>query len=117
VRANLVLLGATLCLIAALCTAPFVHHSRWERRHLDAHLRVAAGTTRQALEALAGPPSYVTDGTRWVEPGFRKSDAQLVPGCVEELWYHSGIPFIPSRFSYCFSSDGHLLEKVHWVSW
>ena len=61
-------------------------------------------------------PSYVTDGTRWVEPRFPKTDAQLNKGCVKELWYAMPWP-IPQRYSYCFDKSGTLVDKYNWVSW
>jgi hypothetical protein len=68
------------------------------------------------LRKRAGSPSYVTDGTRWVEPQFPKAEAQRVTGWVTELWYAMPWP-IPQRSPYCFAKSGVLLDKYNWVSW
>ena len=77
---------------------------------------MAIGGSEADLRKLAGSPSYVTDGTRWVEPQFPKAEAQLVKRCVKELWYAMPWP-IPQRYAYCFDKSGVLLDKYNWMSW
>lgn len=47
------------------------------------------GSSYDDLIAIAGPPDYETDGTRWVEPEFDKPHDKIVNGCVREVWYNS----------------------------
>ena len=75
------------------------------------------GSTYEDLLAIAGTPSYETDGTLWVEPEHKKSPDDIIVGCTREVWYEYWLKFIPDKFSFCFSSDGILLHKYHWSSW
>jgi hypothetical protein len=115
--AKIGLLLCTLALIAGACAIPFVHQERFDRKHAAIFDSTEIGSSKTDLEARAGLPTYKTDGTRWVEPQHEKSADQLVPGCVEEYWYHSWVVFIPSRWAYCFDKNGAIVGKYHWVSW
>ena len=110
------LLATTVAVLGALA-APFLYQRSFDRKHAAIFDRIGVGSSRQELVEAAGPPAYVTDGTRWVEPRYEKSPSQLVPGCVEEYWYESGVPFLPSRWAYCLDQDGAVLERQHWHSW
>jgi len=85
-------------------------------RYGSAFERTAVGAAEGDLRAVAGPPSYETDGTRWIEPQHEKSPDQIVPGCVKELWYAMPWP-LSQQFSFCFDRNGMLLHKYNWVSW
>jgi len=111
------LLLATIAVLLTALAAPLLYQQSFDRKHAEIFDRIPVGSSRQDLLHMAGSPSYITDGTRWVEPEYEKSPAQLVPGCVEEYWYDSGIPFIPSRWAYCFDERGVLLDKYHWQLW
>ena len=89
----------------------------FENRQAHAFESLDLGSERDSVVAVAGDPSYITDGTRWVEPAYPRAESELVPGCVEELWYERSLPLVPSKWSYCFSEDGRLVHKYHWVSW
>jgi len=75
------------------------------------------GSTYAKLLSVAGKPSYVTDGTLWVEPEYKKEDNQIIKGCVKEAWYESFVKIIPSKYSFCFDANDIMLNKYHWVSW
>lgn len=75
------------------------------------------GSSYEQLISIAGEPSYVTDGTVDVEPAFKKSDDQLIPGCVKEAWYEYPLGLMPSKYSFCFDNDDKLIHKYHWSSW
>ena len=79
--------------------------------------KLPLGSNYKDLVAIAGPPSYETDGTLWVEPQYKKSSDQIIKGCVREAWYESWPKLIPDKFSFCFDSNGILLFKYHWSSW
>jgi|SRR5262245_18660900 len=115
--AKLALLLCTVSLIAGACAAPFIYQRRFDRKHAAFFERTEIGSTKAELEARAGLPSYVTDGTRWVEPKCEKSADQLVPGCVEEYWYRSRVVYLPSRWAYCLDKNGVVISKYHWFSW
>ena len=87
-----------------------------QSRYGDAFERTSLGATEADLRTAAGSPSYETNGTRSVEPGYAKPPDQHVPGCVKELWYAMPWP-MPHRFSYCFDQHGVLVHKYNWVSW
>ena len=111
-RTGLVALG-----VVGVATLSAVLYFFWlDSIHTHAFDAMAVGDSEANLRRLAGSPSYVTDGTRWVEPQFPKADAQLVKGCVRELWYAAPWP-IPQRYSYCFDKNGSLIHKYNWVSW
>ena len=114
---NLALLLCTIVVIVGACAAPLLYQERFDRRQAEVFASTKIGSSKAALEAKAGLPTYVTDGTRWVEPDYEKSPDQLVPGCVEEYWYDSWVILIPSRWSYCFDNRGLLVDKYHWFSW
>lgn len=78
---------------------------------------LSLGRSYQDLLAMAGPPSYETDGSKWVEPEHEKSLDQLIEGCERELWYENWRGLMPSKFSFCFDSEGKLIHKYHWSSW
>ncbi|MBN1009200.1 hypothetical protein [Amphritea pacifica] len=75
------------------------------------------GSSYSELLDIAGEPSYETDGTAWVEPDFKKTEDQIIPGCVKEVWYESKVKIAPSKFSFCFDSEEKLIHKYHWTSW
>jgi hypothetical protein len=112
----LLLLGSVVFILVSLAV-PFLYQNRYDERNLKVQAQAQLGWTREQVEHLAGEPSYVTDGTRWVDPAYARSGSELIPGCVTEYWYRSWVIFIPSRYSYCFNSDGHLIHKFHWFSW
>ncbi len=110
---RIVLFGAAALLLAlGFLSALEVFAIRRYERTFD---RLTAGSTEAQLTAEAGMPSYVTDGTRWVEPTSAKTADQLVPGCVKELWYD--YPWLVRKDAYCFSGQGVLLAKYDWTSW
>ncbi len=74
------------------------------------------GSSYNQLVAIAGEPSYITDGTAWVEPQHKKATEQLVKGCVKEAWYESKLK-LPSKYAFCYSVNDKLLHKYHWSSW
>lgn len=75
------------------------------------------GSSYDQLISIAGDPDYVTDGTVDVEPAFKKSDDQLIPGCVKEVWYEYPLGHMLSKYSFCFDKDDKLIHKYHWSSW
>ncbi len=77
---------------------------------------LALGSSYSELVAIAGEPSYLTDGTVLAEEPFRKSESQLIAGCVKEAWYEN-VFNLPSKYAFCFSSKNKLLHKYHWSSW
>jgi len=87
--------------------------SRYDNAYEAASLGLA---TEANVRDVAGDPSYITDGTRWVEPAYAKTADELVPGCVKELWYAMPWP-LPHRTSFCFDRNGVLIHKYNWVSW
>jgi hypothetical protein len=74
------------------------------------------GSSYDDLLALVGEPSYVTDGTEGPERGFKKYQEQRISGCVKEVWYENALK-LPSKYAFCFSADGKLVNKYHWSSW
>ena len=66
---------------------------------------------RAKLRRLAGLPSYVTDGTRWAESRFPKTESQLAKGCVRELRYAMPWP-TPQRYSYCFDKSRSACPQI-----
>jgi hypothetical protein len=112
-RTSLVALGVLLG-VAILSAVLYFFWLDWTYAH--AFSVMVVGSSEADIRKLAGSPSYVTDGTRWVEPRFPKDESQLVKGCVKELWYAMPWP-IPQRYSYCFDKSGALVHKYNWVSW
>ena len=114
---RLLLLVASLGLVALAVALPLVYQQRYDRRHAAIFEQMSLGSSRAKLEQLAGEPTYITDGTRWVEPEYERPASQVVPGCATEFWFHSWVTIIPSRWSYCFDDENRLVDKYHWVSW
>lgn len=81
----------------------------------DAMKALPLGSTYDELLIMAGKPSYVTNGTLWVEPQYKKSKDQLIDGCIKEAWYESYV--FPGKYSFCFNANGLLIDKYHWQSW
>ena len=107
---------ALVAMLALLATYPL--RAWWfERKQAQAFAALDLGASRELVVQIAGVPNYVTDGTRWVEPEQARSESELIPGCVEEFWYYHGLRYVPSKWSYCFSADGTLVHKYHWVLW
>jgi hypothetical protein len=101
--------------VAAVGTAGYL---AWrDEVHARASASLPLASSQDDLLRALGEPSWTTDGTRGVEPGFAKGPSQLVDGCVEELWYDTGAAVMPSRWSYCFDASGSLIQKYHWLSW
>ena len=107
-------LAATLLVVAV---ASVLYQQRYDRRHLRIMDDAALGSSREHLEATAGSPSYITDGSGWAAPGAEQSESERVNGCVMVYWYRSRVLFLPSRYAYCFDSGDHLIRKFHWFSW
>ena len=110
-RASLTVLGV----LGVAVLSALVYFFWLDSSYTHAFNAIVIGGSEADLRKLAGSPSYVTDGTRWVEPQFPKTESQLVKGCVKELWYAMPWP-IPQRYSYCFDKSGALLDKYNWVS-
>jgi hypothetical protein len=105
----------TALIAVPIVALAYVYWLDW--KHGAAYEEVLVGSTTEAVvRELAGTPSYVTDGTRWVEPKYVKAADQLGPGCVKELWAAKPWP-MPQRLSFCFDRDGVLLHKYNWESW
>jgi hypothetical protein len=73
------------------------------------------GATEEQVRKRFGVPERITDCTEWVERGFKKSQDQIVPGCVKEFWYY-GTP-LPAATSYSFDENGKLIDSYFWSSW
>lgn len=115
-KLSFVALGALSVLLVPVAVS-IACQGWYDSRHSRIQDDTALGSTRVQLEAVAGAPDWVTDGTRWVEPEFERSPSERPAGCVVEYWYESRIHLLPSRYSYCFDKDGRLVDKYHWVSW
>jgi hypothetical protein len=114
------LLRLAASLLAArvvLFLTPVAYQGWFEWRQGRVLEQVALGSSRAELEARLGAPTYVTDGTRSVEPEYPRGWDELIPGCVVEDWYHSRLTFIASRYSYCFDASDRLVHKYHWLLW
>ena len=117
-------LGAMIKLIAwtavalavALVVLALAYNYWLGSKYGDAYSTVSLGASEMDVRRIAGEPSWVTDGTRWVEPQHAKDASELVPGCVKELWYAMPWPQ-PVRFSFCFDKSGALVHKYNRVSW
>jgi hypothetical protein len=81
----------------------------------DAFESVALGASEAAVVAALGDPPRVTDGSEWVEAGYKRSEGELIPGCVREYWYSAF--FYPEKLSLCFDSSGVLIHKYRYTSW
>jgi len=110
-------LGIAGITLAVLIAYPLIRAWLFERRQAQAFAALELGESRDLVVKLAGEPTYTTDGTRWVEPEHPRSQSELIPGCIEEFWYYNGIPYLPSKWSYCFAENGLLVHKYHWVLW
>ena len=104
------------CTAVALVVVALAYNQWLYSKYRDAYVTVELGGAETDVRRIAGEPSWVTDGTRWVEPGYAKDASELVPGCVKELWYAMPWPQ-PLRFSFCFDKGGALVHKYNWVSW
>jgi hypothetical protein len=109
--------GARLIALAMmLVSATSVGYLIWvDGRWADGYAKLEIGDTVDHSILLMGSPSYETDGTRWVEPEFARSERDLIPDCVRELWYVSFLH--PQRIALCFNSDGRLVHKYPYRSW
>jgi hypothetical protein len=107
----------TLFVLAGLAAAAIAWQGWYDGRQSRIQDDAALGSSRAQLEASAGAPNWVTDGTRYAGTRFEKSPSERTAGCVLEYWYQSPIHPLPSRYSYCFDKDGRLVHKYHWVSW
>ncbi len=76
---------------------------------------VKLGATEKEVISVVGKPQRITDGTVWVEPGYKKSDSELVRGCVKEYWYN--VFYFPVAYSFCFNKRLELIHKYNWVLW
>lgn len=104
--------GLALVFVTGSAIAFFVWQSyRWQRG-FDV---VALGATEHEVISLVGAPQRITDGTLWVEPGFKKSGTELVPGCTKEYWYN--VFYFPVAYSFCFNERSLLIDKYNWVLW
>ncbi len=104
-------------LLTGLGTVLATYWFYFEYRQESAYALMSVGDSRQKLIENAGEPTYVTDGTRWVEPQHKRAESEVIPGCRRELWYRAKYLPIPSKWSYCFDEQERLLQKYHWVSW
>lgn len=110
------LVAWTVVAVALLALVALAHNQRLYSKYGGAYASVPLGGTEADVRRIAGEPSWVTDGTRGVEPEHPKSASELVPGCVKELWYAMPWPQ-PLRFSFCFDKAGVLVDKYNWMSW
>ena len=94
-----------------------IYWHRFEKKQAIAFEKMVIGDSIQKLVEIVGSPNYETDGTKWVEPQYNKSENQLSPGCKRELWYKAKLYPLPSKWAYCFDEHGMLVDKCHWVSW
>jgi hypothetical protein len=119
-RRSTAALGAVIKFIASTAVGLAVltlAYNQWlHSKYREAYGSVPLGAAEVEVTTIAGEPSWVTDGTRWVEPGSAKDASELVPGCVKELWYAMPWPQ-PLRYSFCFDTNGALVHKYNWVSW
>ena len=76
---------------------------------------MALGVSTAYVAAAVGSPPRVTDGTEWVESGYKRSASELIPGCVREYWYSSFL--FPEKLSFCFNSSRKLIHKYRYTSW
>jgi len=76
---------------------------------------VALGMSEMQVQSTIGAPPRVTDGTEWVEPGYKRAASELVPGCVREYWYSAFL--YPDALSLCFNASGKLIHKARYSSW
>lgn len=102
--------------IAVLLVGFFVCIVLFEKSPNEAMQSLPLGSSYDDLVALAGKPSYITDGTEGPERGYELAKEQIVPGCVKEAWYENLLGF-PSKYAFCFGSADNLLYKYHWSSW
>ena len=107
--------------IIAFFAIPFIvlnlYWYRFEKKQAIAFEEMSTGDPIHKLIEIAGNPLYETDGTRWVEPKYDKSEDQLSSGCKRELWYKAKLYPLPSKWAYCFDEYGVLVDRYHWVSW
>lgn len=82
-----------------------------------AFVGLSVGSHYNDLLKVAGKPSYITDGTLWVEPEHKKTQDQIIENCIKEAWYETGFYFFPSKYSFCYDLNNTLLHKYHWSSW
>jgi hypothetical protein len=76
---------------------------------------IAIGSPAAQVIVEIGNPPRVTNGTEWVEEGFKRSASELIPGCVKEYWYASFL--YPERLSFCFDSNQNLIHKYRYLLW
>ena len=108
------LLTAIALVVAVIGVALFMVLSTSPGKAME---NVSLGSTYKELLAIAGTPSYETDGTLWVEPHHKITNEQIIEGCVREVWYESFLNLLPSKYAFCFDSNNILLNKYHWASW
>ena len=95
----------------------WIRFQAFENRLTHAFEVIDVGASEEVLVGVAGDPSYITDGTLWVDPAFPKDDAELVDGCAKEYWYTAGVVFFPAKWSFCYNDAGELIAKNQWLSW
>src|SRR4051812_5030759 len=62
----------------------------WQDHHRNIGFEsLSLGADASVVISMVGSPPRTTDGTEWVEAGFKKSKAELIPGCTKEFWYAS----------------------------
>jgi hypothetical protein len=96
-----------MLVVGGVVTATFAYSSWLSSKYGAAFEQATLGSSEATVRILAGDPSYITDGTRWVEPRHVRS--------TSELWYE--VPWVVQKFSFCFDSSGSLIHKYNWVSW
>jgi hypothetical protein len=103
-------------LVVLFVAIVFIVFYVWQAYHFANGFDAAAlGASEDDVVALVGHPRRITDGSEIPEPGIKKSQDQMTPGCVKELWYYEF--FQPSAFAFCFDAGGQLINKYNWSSW
>lgn len=103
-------------LVVLVSSVGFLCFFIWQFSHRStAFESIALGASEATVVAALGAPPRVTDGSEWVEPGYPRTEAELIPGCVREYWYASFL--FPEKLSLCFDSDHVLIHKNRHTSW
>ena len=103
-------------LVLLLMSAGGIFFLMWQSSQRNAAFEsIKLGTTAADVAAAIGDPPRVTDGTEWIEPGYKRSADELISGCVREYWYSSFL--YPEKLSLCFDSSSRLIHKYRYVSW
>jgi hypothetical protein len=103
-------------LIFVLVASGSITYFWWQSHHWATGFEaVALGASEREVILLVGTPQRITGGTLWVEPQFKKSNSELMPGCTKEYWYN--VFYFPVAYSFCFNERSVLIQKYNWVLW